>query len=375
MSSMAAFTGPPRSTQISFRSRPLSLLCSRCFVALLAASGGLAGLSTTAALPAQPVRIDLIKDLPSAGDLAAPANGQTLYILDESRGEIIAIDPFEPAKRWTAVAAPDAATKPLAIGCIDTSTLAILCRKANAWSLQTHRPQPGTTADPGRSGQTVAIGAAAAVDKTPPAAAAVQPPEDGRPCLVVSPSRDWLAVCGLPAPLPAVVRGPIAGARIGSMSARACPTLAAGLRPAAATISTADEFVLFTTNPASRGSASIFVSFQLPPDPRQLLSLDTTLSSVRDAAFCRADGTLWVVGGGVGGGGTAASAAPEGLWRIDAVLRDGRQSAQAVCVARLDAPRAVACLSERAIIVTHGRAVRMVSRFDPTQTAPDAIKP
>ena len=111
MSSMAAFTGPPRSTQISFRSRPLSLLCSRCFVALLAASGGLAGLSTTAALPAQPVRIDLIKDLPSAGDLAAPANGQTLYILDESRGEIIAIDPFEPAKRWTAVAAPaDAAS-------------------------------------------------------------------------------------------------------------------------------------------------------------------------------------------------------------------------------------------------------------------------
>ncbi|MFM8703616.1 MAG: hypothetical protein ACKOHG_07060, partial [Planctomycetia bacterium] len=60
---------------------------------------------------------------------------------------------------------------------------------------------------------------------------------------------------------------------------------------------------------------------------------------------------------------------PEGLWRIDATLRNGRQAATAVCVARLPGARAVVCLSERAIIVTHGLDARTVSRIDPTQPA------
>ena len=129
----------------------------------------------------------------------------------------------------------------------------------------------------------------------------------------------------------------------------------------------AEEFVLFATDPADRTAASVFVSFYLPPDPRRLLHLDTFLPRVRDASFCRADGTLWVVGSGPqsDSGGTAVS--PEGLWRIDAVMRNGRQSAKAVCVARLEGACAVVCLSERAIIVTHGRENRTVSRIDPTQ--------
>jgi len=352
--------------------------------AWLALAFSLGSVRIIAAAPkpqAEPQRTDLILDRPAVGDLAAPANGQTLYILDESSGEILAIDPFEPTKRWIAVAASEdkvAASDTLAIGCIDTSMLAVLTRAAAGWFLQTHRLQAGKAADPGRPAQSVAIGRAPGNAVTPvPASATGRPAGGDRPCLAVSPSRDWLAVCGLPGPLPAVLRAPIAGARIGSVSARACPVLPAAVLPSAATISTAEEFVLFTPDPADRANAGIFVSFYLPPDPRRLLHLDTSLPQIRDAAFCRADGTLWVVGGGVadaGGRGDAGSdrsttAVPEGLWRIDASMRNGRQSAEAVCIARLDGARAVTCLSERAIIVTHGRGQRTVSRIDPTQPA------
>lgn len=345
------------------RSAWLALLCGLCVRATVAAP----------AAP-QPQRIDLVTDMPAAGDLAAPTNGQTLYVLDEARGEVVAFDPFDPgAKRWTAVAAAsraDAGAVPLAIGCIDTSMLALLCRDRDGWSLQTHRLQPGTAADPGEPAQKVAIGRATGA-AAGTATTDTGTPGDGRACLAISPSRDWLGVCGLPAPLPAVMRAPIAGARIGGLSARACPVLPQGMRPTAATISMAEEFVLFATDPAARKDAGVFVSFYLPPDPRRLLHLDTPLPRVRDAAFCRVDGTLWVVGGGTrgeDGGAASAVAAPEGLWRIDAVMRDGRQGAEAVCVARLEGARAVVCLSERAIIVTHGREVRTVSRIDPSQT-------
>lgn len=321
-----------------------------------------------AAAPAtpQPQRIDLITDLPGAGDLAAPANGQTLYVLDETRGEVVAVDPFEPTKRWSAVAAaPQAAAGAVArsMACIDTSMIALLCRAQDVWSLQTHRLQPGTAAEPGKPVQTVSV-AAAPRGGPGQAPAAPRPAGDEQACVFVSPSRDWLGVSGLPAPLPAVLRAPIAGARIGALSPRACPVLAPGHVLSAATISMAEEFVLFSTDPAGRTPASVFVSFYLPPDPRQLLHLDTSLPQVRDAAFCRTDGTLWVVGGRAG-----SETAPEGLWRIDAVLRNGRQAVQPVCVARLDGARSVVCLSDKAIIVTHGRESRTVSRIDPTQPA------
>ena len=322
-----------------------------------------------AAAAPQPQRIDLVTDIPGAGDLAAPANGQTLYVLDTTRGEVVAVDPFEPTKRWSAVAAgPPAAAGAvtLSMACIDTSMIALLCRSQDAWSLQTHRLQPGTAAEPGKPVQTVSVAAAPRGPRPAPVAAssAVRPDADERACLIVSPSRDWLGVCGLPAPLPAVLRAPIAGARIGGLSSRACPALAPGQRLSAATISTAEEFVLFATDPAARTPASFFVSFYLPPDPRQLLHLDTSLPQVRDAAFCRTDGTLWVAGGEAG-----SDTSPEGLWRIDAILRNGRQAVQPVCVARLNGARSVVCLSDKAIIVTHGREARTVSRIDPTQPA------
>jgi hypothetical protein len=342
----------------------LVLTCGLCFRGAVAAP----------ATP-QPQRTDLITDMPAAGDLAAPTNGQTLYVLDEASGEVVAIDPFDAAaKRWTAVSAglrADTGAGTLAIGSIDTSMLAMLVRSRDSWSLQTHRLQPGTAADPDKPAQSVVIGRTTG-EAAASATTNAKSPGDDRACLAISPSRDWLGVCGLPSPLPAVMRAPIAGARIGGVSARACPVLPAGVRPTAATISMAEEFVLFATDPADRAAAGVFVSFYLPPDPRRLLHLDTSLPRVRDAAFCRADGTLWVVGGGPrgeSGGSASAVVAPEGLWRIDAVMRNGRQSAAAVCVARLEGARAVVCLSERAIIVTHGRETRTVSRIDPTQPA------
>lgn len=350
---------------------------ARCFAASLVVPLCMAGqFATTAPAAPQPQRTDLVNDMPQAGDLAAPANGQTLYVLDDGDGAVVAIDPFEPAKRWKAVAAragANVATGPAAIGCIDTSMLALLCRTGEGWSLQMHRVQPGTAADPEKPAQTVTIGKASADMAAPdPEPTASRSTEGRHPCLTVSPSRDWLGVCGLPAPLPAVLRAPIAGARIGSVSVRSCPSLAPGLRPSAATISPAEEFVLFAPDAADRKDAAIFVSFYLPPDPRRLLHLDTSLAQIRDASFCRTDGTLWVVGGGTraaSGRDSAAELVPEGLWRIDAVLRNGRQAAKAVCVARLEGARAVVCLSERAIIVTHGREARTVSRIDPTQPA------
>lgn len=175
----------------------------------------------------QPQRTDLITDMPAAGDLAAPANGQTLYVLDEARGEVVAIDPFDrAAKRWTAVSAgprADTSAGTLAIGCIDTSMLAMLCRSREGWSLQTHRLQPGTAADPDKPAQSVVIGRTTG-DAAAAATTNAKSPGDHRACLAISPSRDWLGVCGLPSPLPAVMRAPIAGARIGGVSARACPS-------------------------------------------------------------------------------------------------------------------------------------------------------
>ncbi|MFM7292312.1 MAG: hypothetical protein ACKO6B_13935, partial [Planctomycetia bacterium] len=193
--------------------------------------------SATAA-PADARRADLITDMPAAGDLAAPANGQMLYVLDEARGEVVAVDPFEPTKRRRAVTPRDGGGL-VAIGCIDTSMLAVLCRTGDGWSLETHRIQPDTAADHDKPAQTVTIGKAAGDAGTASPAvetSARRPSWDGMPSLAVSPSRDWLGVVGLPSPLPAVLRAPIAGSRIGGLSARSCPGLPAGLRPAVATI-------------------------------------------------------------------------------------------------------------------------------------------
>lgn len=322
-----------------------SVLCRwKAALALCAAFGPVA-----AAAPA-PQGIELSTEIPGASDMAAPANGQTLYVLDEPRGEVAALDPFEPSKRRGAVSA-DAAVQPVAIACIDTGMLAALCREKEGWTLRTHRVRPDAVADAAAPAQRMPL--------EPPrgAAAVAAPPSGGRPSLVVSPSRDWLAICGLPAPLPPVVRAPIAGSRVGGVSAKG-GLVPAAARVDAATITLGEELVLFL--PDDRGRA--FLSYFLPPAPRPVLHLDSGLGRVVDAGFCRADGTLWVVGSGAADGVEA-----EGLWRIDAVLREGRQAARAVLVSRLEGARSLVALSERAVVVVHGRGDRVVTRIDPTK--------
>lgn len=349
------------------RARPLDRhvpgrLALATALVLAAYAGGRHGAPAAAAAPAAARRIDIVQDLPGADDLAAPANGQTLYVLDESNGAVVALDPFETDGRWVALAAAAGGPGVSSIGCIDTGVLAILGRGPDGWSVRTHRMQPGVTADPREPTQTIAVPAA---DADPRAAGTAAP--SGDPCLAVSPSREWLGICGLPAPLPAVLRAPIAGARIGGLSARGCPQPDRDARPVAATISTGDDLILFS---AAGRESSLFVSFHMPPDPRRLLYLDTGLTHVRDAAYSRSDGTLWAVGTG-----TSSTESVEGLWRIDGVLRNARQAARAVCVARLPSARAVVCLSERAIVVTHGDRPRIVSRIDPTQADPVRADP
>lgn len=308
----------------------------------------------------------IIDDVPGAGRLAAPVNGQTLYVLDSDRSAVVAIDPFEPAKRATvidsaafATAAGEASARPVAIGCIDSNTLAVVCRGSESWSVRTFNRLPS----PRAAGDASATPSASALQTLPlGASGAVTPGDDAAVDVVVSPSREWLTVIGLPQPLPPAVRAPIAGARSEPFSERRCPRLPAGQRPAAAAVSLADEWIFFV--PETTGdSRRIFLSFYANTGSQRLLHLDSGLADIRDAVCCRGSGTLWVVGGG------GAADRPTGLWRIDAAIEQGRQVARPVCIARLDNPLAVACLSDRAIAVTVGGPARRVVLVNPQGAA------
>jgi hypothetical protein len=190
------------------------------------------------------------------------------------------------------------------------------------------------------------------------ASAPGKPGDDAAVDIVVSPTREWLTVIALPPPLPPAVRAPIAGARSEPFSDRRCPRLPAGQRPVAATVSLAEEWVLFIPEIAG-DTRRVFLSFHSNAGSQRLLHLDSGLADIRDAACCRGSGTLWVVGGG------GAADRPTGLWRIDAALENGRQAARPVCIAKLENPLAVACLSDRAIAVTVGGPARRVVLVNP----------
>jgi hypothetical protein len=304
----------------------------------------------------------IIDDLPGAGRLAAPTAGHTLYVLDGERSSVVAVDPFEPAKRATVIdstafASPagSPAARPVAIGCIDSNTLAVVCRAEETWSVRTFNRLPSPrTADGGG-----ATPSASALQNLPLGASAPgKPGDDAAVDIVVSPTREWLTVIGLPPPLLPAVRAPIAGARSEPFSDRRCPRLPAGQRPVAATVSLAEEWVLFIPEIAG-DTRRVFLSFHSNAGSQRLLHLDSGLADIRDAACCRGSGTLWVVGGG------GAADRPTGLWRIDAALENGRQAARPVCIAKLENPLAVACLSDRAIAVTVGGPARRVVLVNP----------
>jgi hypothetical protein len=321
-------------------------------------------MAITGALPAadSAAVTTIIDDLPGAGRLAAPTTGHTLYVLDGERSSVVAVDPFETAKRSTVIdstafASPagSPAVRPVAIGCIDSNTLAVVCRADETWSVRTfNRISSPRTADGGG-----AMPSASALQNLPLGASAPgKPGDDAAVDIVVSPTREWLTVIALPSPFPPAVRAPIAGARSEPFSERRCPRLPAGQRPVAATVSLAEEWVLFVPEIAG-DTRRVFLSIHSNAGSQRLLHLDSGLADIRDAACCRGSGTLWVVGGG------GAADRPTGLWRIDAALENGRQAARPVCVAQLDNPLAVACLSDRAIAVTVGGPARRVVLVNP----------
>ncbi len=283
----------------------------------------------------------IVDDVPGAGALTVSPNGQTVYCLDEVRRAVFAFDPFAPGRRRDVVAAAaEGQPVPVAIGCLPGDLLAIVGRSGDDWTLQTFRIRPGEVADPAAPLQSIRLGTAAT------ASPVVK--------LVVSHMRDWLAVVGLPEPLAPVLRIVFAGVGMRPLANDSWPGVAADRRPAATAVSPADELVLLE-QPRDAVTAAT-VAFHGVTGV-ELLRLDTGLPQVRDAAFGRGDGALWVLAGDA-----ASASRPEGLWRLHAVMRDGQQAVNPAHVARLIAPRSIAAVSERSVVVTLAGSI---VRIDP----------
>jgi len=283
-------------------------------------------------------------------DLALSPNGQRLYGLSTDGETVVSLacGRNASAEVRTVIEGESADGPGRSIGCIDSSVVAIL-RDTPATVITTHRiPPPPETAVASSPLQRIAL------DNAPPTAAASATSTAG---LTVSHTRNWLAVTTPPA---AVLRAAIAGVRLGSLSPRNCPELAAGVDVRAAAVSPADELVLVTASsetasagqPPSTNSLSMYAT----PGGWELLRLDTGLSDVRDACYTTASGSLWVITGSVA---SADSPQPAGLWRLDAALRNRRQAISAVLVTALEAPLAVAAGNDEVLyaLVEDGRRV------------------
>jgi hypothetical protein len=298
--------------------------------------------------------VTLIDDMPGAECLAAPATGQTLYVCDGNRREIAALDPFAPAKRWKAVDARTLAAsgsnglaQPRAIACIDSNTLAVVCEQEGEWSVRSFRlAAPGSTTESARLVQNLSLG------RGPGRPA--DPAGSGRAIadILVSPSRDWLAVVGLPGPLPPIMRTRISGSNLGPFSENRCPRPDPSGQLLAATVSPFDDWLMFTA-----AVPSAMLSIHAESGAQRMLHLETGLVEIRDAATSRGSGLLWAVAARA-----EATAGPRdvGLWRIDAALVRGRQIARPLLIAPIDSPSSLVCLSDRAIAVTAGGANRRV---------------
>jgi hypothetical protein len=285
----------------------------------------------------------LVSDMPGACGIAASGNGQTVYCIDEERRAVVSVDAFAPGRRRDVVApAADHLPMPVAVGCLPGDLLALVCRRGDEWTMQTHRIRPGEAADPVDPLQTLAIGRAGGSGCSPG--------------IAVSRCRDWLAVVGIQPPVAPVLRAVFARAVLRPLSDAGCPAVASGGRPVAIAVSAADEMVILD---APDAAAPATVSFH-GPTGRELLRLETGLTNVRGAACARDGSALWVLAGR-----DDSADQPQGLWRLDAVLRDGRQAVRPECVAQIEEPRAIAAVSDRSVVVVHGTARRKIVRIDP----------
>lgn len=299
----------------------------------------------------------LVSDLPGAGAIAVKPTGQSLLVVDEAARTVQMVELSNPVKRFTAVSAFGPGEHPVAVGCIDSVTVVVVVRSARDWSLRSFRlGPPGEATDAAAPAQVVSLGVAAEHE-----------PADGgkgsRPVgLVVSPSRNWLVVCGLPAPMAAVVRAPIAGSRIGAVTTRNCPAIERSSTAPVAVVSPNDELVILRPDllPGSDAAAGLAVlTMYSPVGARRLLELDTGLPAIRGACYARE--CLWVLGGD-----PADSRRPEGLWRLDAAMGDRRSCIRPSCVAQIASPIAMVPLSGNRIVVVHGGAdARTISVVEP----------
>jgi hypothetical protein len=276
--------------------------------------------------------------------LAVSPNGQTVYAVDQSQRSIVAIDPFVPGRRRDVVAAvaEEGAFRPAALAVLPGDIVAVVNRVDDEWSLATYRLRPGEPVDAGRPLQELAFGRGAG-----PEAAA----------MAVSRSRGWCVVAGLPTPLPPLIRLAFAGP--GVRRRRDDPGAAGALgRPVAVAIGPADELVTTEAAAASGAATLVFTG----PGDRELLRLDTGLADVRGVASTRDGSALYAIAGEVAG----REPQPAGLWRLDAVFREGRQAVRPTCVVPLAEPHAVAAVSDRSLVVVHGVGPRSLSRIDVT---------
>jgi hypothetical protein len=314
--------------------------------------------------PSSPIRLRIAGGLPllglflalvspgraagGAGPGALAADAGTVYAIDGPRAAIVArrIEAGSLAPPRDIVSDCGDGAQPIAVTVVEGRLLAAVCRSDSAWTLRTWELAGSGPAVPL---QTLPLGSA-----------------DGSSdsvTLAASPTGAWLAIAGLPAPLPPVLRAAIAGRRVASPSARGCPRPAA--RPAAVAISPDDAVVLFEPAGPAGGVAVVFYGL----GGGELLRLDAGLDTVRGAGFDLADGTLFVVGERTDG---------DGLWRLDAALANGRQAVRPVLVARLPGPRAmaVAASGTAAVALAPGTGtVELVDTGSPRDRSPERLQP
>lgn len=277
----------------------------------------------------------------SLSGIASSPNGQTVYGIDASRRAVVAIDPVAAGRcRDVVGAAGEGSPAPMSIAALPGDILAVVCRAGDEWLVRTYRTRPAEPVDAEQPVQELRFGAA-----TGPRS----------PLTTVSRTRDWFAVAGLPPPLPSVVRVAFAGAGMRRRPEEPTSGVAAA-RVVAIAGGPADELVTFEAAEPNADATVVFTG----PSGRELLRLDAGVADVRGAAFARDGSALWVIAGAAGRDGRQ----PAGVWRLDAVVRDGRQAVRPTCVLRLADPRAVAPVSERGLVVVHGVELPSISRID-----------
>ncbi len=287
-------------------------------------------------------------------DLALAPNGQRLYGLSADGMTVVSIDCGRDATGVARVVvtgeSPDGPGR--RIGCIDSSVVAVL-RASPTPVITTHRiPAAPESADAAEPLQRVVVTDAEAADASVQLSA----------CLTVSHTRNWLALTAFSGTTPAVLRAAVAGVRVGSFSTRHSPELAGFATVSAASVSPADELVLFTNavreDRREQGSlpATDWLAMYATPVGWELLQLDTGLRDIRDACFTKGSGRLWVITGSVA---SVDPPQPAGLWRLDAALRNRRQAIDAVLVQALDAPSGLAAGTDEVLyaVVDEGRRV------------------